>query len=120
MAEDEHDEDGYMLAAIHAIGRNAVNEDEIAEHLANKLLARYQNDSPSATDWTWQDWMGTASLKLSQRSGPKTPKPQSSRINKLMSLLRYRDREVLPVAVLKINVVDLLFIEIKGNHVLVS
>ena len=37
----EHDEDGYMLAAIHAIGRNAVNEDEIAEHLANKLLARY-------------------------------------------------------------------------------
>ncbi|MDD2720754.1 MAG: ribosome biogenesis GTPase YlqF [Gallionella sp.] len=37
----EHDEDGYMLAAIHAIGRNAVIEEEIAEHLATILLARY-------------------------------------------------------------------------------
>ncbi|HEY0664800.1 MAG TPA: ribosome biogenesis GTPase YlqF [Gallionella sp.] len=37
----EHDEDGYMLAAIHAIGRNAVFEDEIAIHLATTLLARY-------------------------------------------------------------------------------
>jgi len=37
----EHDEDGYMLAAIHAIGRNAVIEEEIAEHLANNLLSRY-------------------------------------------------------------------------------
>ena len=33
--------DGFMLAAIHAIGRNAVIEEEIAEHLANILLARY-------------------------------------------------------------------------------
>ncbi len=37
----EHPEDGLMLAAIHAIGRNAVIEEEIAEHLANILLARY-------------------------------------------------------------------------------
>lgn len=37
----EHDEDGYMLAAIHAIGRNAVIEEDIAEHLADILLARY-------------------------------------------------------------------------------
>jgi len=37
----EFDEDGFMLAAIHAIGRNAVIEEEIAEHLANNLLARY-------------------------------------------------------------------------------
>jgi ribosome biogenesis GTPase A len=37
----EHPEDGLMLAAIHAIGRNAVIEEEIAEHLANTLLARY-------------------------------------------------------------------------------
>jgi ribosome biogenesis GTPase A len=37
----EHDEDGYMLAAIHAIGRNATIDEEIAEHLAAKLLARY-------------------------------------------------------------------------------
>ena len=37
----EFDEDGFMLAAIHAIGRNAVIEEEIAEHLANNLLTRY-------------------------------------------------------------------------------
>jgi len=37
----EHEDDGYMLAAIHAIGRNAVIEEEIAEHLATILLARY-------------------------------------------------------------------------------
>jgi ribosome biogenesis GTPase A len=36
-----HDEDGYMLAAIHAIGRNAVFDDEVAAHLATILLARY-------------------------------------------------------------------------------
>lgn len=36
-----HDEDGYMLAAIHAIGRNAVFDDEVAAHLAAILLARY-------------------------------------------------------------------------------
>ena len=37
----EYPEDGLVLAAIHAIGRNAVIEEEIAEHLANILLARY-------------------------------------------------------------------------------
>ncbi len=37
----EHDSDGYMLAASHAIGRNAVMEEEVAAFLANLLLARY-------------------------------------------------------------------------------
>ncbi|MDZ7656712.1 MAG: ribosome biogenesis GTPase YlqF [Sulfurimicrobium sp.] len=37
----EHDSDGYMLAASHAIGRNAVIDEEVAEFLANILLARY-------------------------------------------------------------------------------
>jgi ribosome biogenesis GTPase A len=37
----EYPEDGLMLAAIHAIGRNAVIEEEIAEFLADILLARY-------------------------------------------------------------------------------
>ena len=36
-----HDEDGYMLAASHAIGVNAVIEEEVATHLAAILLARY-------------------------------------------------------------------------------
>ena len=37
----ERPEDGLMLAAIHAIGRNAVIEEEIAEYLAGVLLVRY-------------------------------------------------------------------------------
>ena len=37
----EHDSDGFMLAASHAIGRNAVNDDEVAIFLADLLLARY-------------------------------------------------------------------------------
>ena len=37
----QHDSDGYMLAASHAIGRNAVIEEEVAFFLANRLLQRY-------------------------------------------------------------------------------
>lgn len=37
----EHDADGFMLAASHAIGRNAVNDLEVAEFLAGLLLRRY-------------------------------------------------------------------------------
>ena len=37
----EKPEDGLKLAAIHAIGRNAVIEEEIADFLAATLLARY-------------------------------------------------------------------------------
>ena len=36
-----HDSDGYMLAASHAIGRNAVIESEVAIFLATLLLQRY-------------------------------------------------------------------------------
>ncbi|MDP5238493.1 ribosome biogenesis GTPase YlqF [Uliginosibacterium sp. 31-16] len=36
-----YDSDGYMLAASHAIGRNAVIDEEVATFLANLLLARY-------------------------------------------------------------------------------
>jgi ribosome biogenesis GTPase A len=39
----EHDSDGYMLAASHSIGRNAVIDEDVAEFLANVLLARYPN-----------------------------------------------------------------------------
>ncbi len=35
------DADGYMLAASHAIGRNAVIEEEVAAFLGDVLLARY-------------------------------------------------------------------------------
>ena len=37
----EHDSDGYMLAASHAIGRNAVIDEEVATFLGDLLLARY-------------------------------------------------------------------------------
>lgn len=37
----EHVSDGLMLAAIHAIGRNAVFEEEVAEFLGGILLQRY-------------------------------------------------------------------------------
>ncbi|MDP3037892.1 MAG: GTPase, partial [Rhodocyclaceae bacterium] len=37
----EHDTDGFMLAASHAIGRNAVIDADVAIFLAGILLARY-------------------------------------------------------------------------------
>lgn len=37
----EHDSDGYMLAASHAIGRNAVIDEAVANFLGDVLLARY-------------------------------------------------------------------------------
>ncbi len=37
----EHQSDGLMLAASHAIGRNAVIDEEVAVFLAGSLLARY-------------------------------------------------------------------------------
>jgi len=37
----EHDDDGFMLAASHAIGRNALIDEEVAIFLADILLQRY-------------------------------------------------------------------------------
>jgi len=37
----EHESDGYMLAASHAIGRNAVIDEDVAEFLGNLLLKKY-------------------------------------------------------------------------------
>ncbi len=37
----KHDSDGLMLAASHAIGRNAIIDEEVATFLAELLLARY-------------------------------------------------------------------------------
>lgn len=39
----EHDLDGFMLAASHAIGRNAVIDEEVAAVLGDVLLARYRD-----------------------------------------------------------------------------
>ncbi len=37
----QHESDGFMLAASHAIGRNAVIDEEVAEYLAGVLLEFY-------------------------------------------------------------------------------
>lgn len=37
----EHESDGYLLAASHAIGRNAVIDEDVAEFLGNVLLHQY-------------------------------------------------------------------------------
>jgi ribosome biogenesis GTPase A len=37
----QYESDGYMLAACHAIGRNAVIDEDVAIFLADILLARY-------------------------------------------------------------------------------
>lgn len=37
----DHDSDGFMLAASHAVGTNAVNDEEVALFLAGLLLVRY-------------------------------------------------------------------------------
>ncbi|TXI46805.1 ribosome biogenesis GTPase YlqF [Methylophilus sp.] len=37
----EHASDGYLLAASHAIGRNAVIDEDVAEFLGNVLLKQY-------------------------------------------------------------------------------
>src|SRR5450830_2031178 len=37
----KYESDGYMLAASHAIGRNAVIDEDVARFLANLLLAKY-------------------------------------------------------------------------------
>jgi ribosome biogenesis GTPase A len=37
----QYDSDGYMLAASHAIGRNAVIDEDVATFLGNLLLQRY-------------------------------------------------------------------------------
>lgn len=43
----EHESDGYMLAASHAVGTNAVIEEEVAAFLAELLLARYPAALPA-------------------------------------------------------------------------
>ncbi len=39
-----HDSDGFMLAACHAIGRNAVIDEQVAAFLGDILLARYPGE----------------------------------------------------------------------------
>jgi ribosome biogenesis GTPase A len=59
----EHASDGYMLAASHAIGRNAVPDEEVAIFLADVLLQKYPSllSARYGTDVAGMD--GTALLE---------------------------------------------------------
>ena len=59
----EHDSDGYMLAASHAIGRNAVIDEDVAIFLANNLLKTY----PTLLDVRYK--LEAMKLKVSEMDG---------------------------------------------------
>ena len=59
----EHDSDGYMLAASHAIGRNAVIDEDVALFLANNLLRTY----PTLLDVRYK--LEAMKLKVSEMDG---------------------------------------------------
>jgi ribosome biogenesis GTPase A len=52
-------EDGLKLATIHAIGRNATIDEEVAEYLATTLLARYPGLLAARYDLVEQEMDGT-------------------------------------------------------------
>ena len=56
----EHDSDGYMLAANHAIGRNAVIDEEVAVELGAILLMRYAPQLASAMVSPPRQWTAPA------------------------------------------------------------
>ena len=58
-----HDSDGYMLAASHAIGRNAVIDEEVATFLANVLLARYPANLTERYSFDVKDMDGVAVIE---------------------------------------------------------
>lgn len=57
-------DDGLKLAAIHAIGRNATIEEEVAEYLASVLLARYPGLLASRYDFDEDGIDGMGALEL--------------------------------------------------------
>ena len=57
------DSDGYMLAASHAIGRNAVIDEEVATFLGNVLLARYPGNLTERYGFDVKDMDGVALIE---------------------------------------------------------
>ncbi len=58
-----HDSDGFMLAASHAIGRNAVIDSEVAVFLADLLLQRYPDSICGRYGFSTADMDGIAVLE---------------------------------------------------------
>ena len=65
----EYDSDGFMLAASHAIGRNAVIDEEVAVNLGAILLARYPTfiEARYRVDTTGLDGEGLLELVAHRR-----------------------------------------------------
>ncbi|MCF8198605.1 MAG: ribosome biogenesis GTPase YlqF [Sulfuritalea sp.] len=59
----KHDSDGYMLAASHAIGRNAVIDSEVATFLADLLLRRYPDSLTGRYGFSTEGMDGVAVLE---------------------------------------------------------
>jgi ribosome biogenesis GTPase A len=66
----QHDNDGYMLAASHAIGRNAVIDEEVAIYLADLLLRHYAPRLAERYKFDVNGLDGTAVIEnIAQRRG---------------------------------------------------
>ncbi len=59
----EHPTDGLMLAASHAVGVNAVIEEEVATFLAEQLLARYPQLLSARYGFSTEDMDGVAVIE---------------------------------------------------------
>ncbi len=89
-----HDSDGYMLAASHAIGTNAVVEDEVAYFLANKLLERYPAAIGKRYGFSTADMDGVAAVEaIAKKRNCLKPRSKELDIEKasLILLTDYRD-----------------------------
>jgi len=89
-----HDSDGYMLAASHAIGTNAVVEDEVAYFLADLLLARYPAAIGKRYGFSTEGMDGVAAVEaIAKKRNCLKPRTRELDIEKaaLILLTDYRD-----------------------------
>jgi ribosome biogenesis GTPase A len=75
----EHDSDGFMLAIAHAIGRNAVIEEEVGAFLGALMLARYPKllTARYGFDTTGMDGIGVVEAVARKRNARHTGKGRS-------------------------------------------
>ena len=88
------DADGYMLAASHAIGTNAVVEDEVAYFLADLLLSRYPAAISQRYGFATETMDGVAAVEaIAKKRNCIKPRSKEWDIEKaaLILLTDYRD-----------------------------
>jgi ribosome biogenesis GTPase A len=89
-----HDSDGYMLAASHAIGTNAVVEDEVSYFLAGLLLKRYPGAIGKRYGFATEGMDGVGAVEaIAKKRNCLKPKTGELDIEKaaLVLLTDYRD-----------------------------